>query len=314
MATSFLERDPRRSVLRQVRRWYPHLAAEVDTAQYGYMRESSGARVISNKLHDIVRYGNERVPDKRMLCPTTVLTHSIRVEALALGLVKICESLPEHPQIDVVKTVEMGRNHDKEEASPIGDITKNIKDAWTIEERAAHEERVRRELIEIGKREYGLKIGTPQFIRYVAFIQEMMEKRTVEAQIVKIADLLDAVGEIMHELRMGNTNYGEILEEYKGTLSYAPMRYPIWSAIRQHPSIGLAVMPQPEQLLSLPRLMPLDFGNIGEGRTRSRNFRKKVMEGDLPQFYKTWLTTTFLRFGPQASQVLFPRWNLAPLS
>lgn len=162
--------------------------------------------------------------------------------------------------------------------------------------------------------EYGLQKGSPEWIRFIATVNEMLAKSTLEAQVVKIADLLDAVGEIMHELRSGNERFAGILEEYKGTLSKAPQEYPLWTAIRRHRAIQLEVMPQPEALLSLPRLMPLDFANLGEGPERYENFKKIMLQGEMPRFYKTWLQTTIFRFGPQASQVLFPRWNLAPLA
>jgi 5'-deoxynucleotidase YfbR-like HD superfamily hydrolase len=301
-----VELSPRRDPLKYIGRRYPQLLPHTIAEAESPLRRGEGVKIIDASLDEIIRFGNG---EKEMVCPTTVRTHTLRVEAFATHLTDVYQSLPETQSLDIIRVATLCRIHDNEESDPdIGDVTKDRKDAMSPAQRAAHERKVKMSLLRMGEERFGLKQGTPDWIRYVSYIQELMMKKSLEAQVAKLADLLDALGEVIHELRCGNQGFGYLIKEYCEALNVT--KYPVWGDMRKHPSLDLELPLQAKDILANPPLMPLHFAGMRSGKAGLADFRHIILQEDLPPVYKTWVKVGLLRFGPQAPQIMFPKWNL----
>jgi 5'-deoxynucleotidase YfbR-like HD superfamily hydrolase len=289
-------------------RTHPSLRPHLDAEKTNPLRYGTGAEDVARRLHDIIRFGNG---EKLMHSPTTVHIHSLRTESIALYFALLCKKVPDCPPLDLMKVSLIARIHDYEEADPdIGDMTRDKKMKMSLEERETHEAKVKSALVGMGTKEFGLADKPDQLIRYTSLVEELLAKSTYEAQIAKLADLFDARGEVMHELRNNNKGFIPILGEYNAAFTDARKKYPLWNALEGQPGIDMRIPTQAEALLEERPLMPLDFAYMPEGEGGVRQFRKRVLQGNFPPAYKTWLKLTFMRFGDQAPRVLYPNWHL----
>lgn len=71
---------------------------------------------------------------------------------------------------------------------------------------------------------------------YFSAMYEAHQKKTVDSQIVKIADILDGIGECAREVSHGNNLFKEPLRNYVDMLQRSEEDYPLgYAAVRKHP-------------------------------------------------------------------------------
>lgn len=82
---------------------------------------------------------------------------------------------------------------------------------------------------------------------YKTLLEEALYKNSLEAQVVMLADKLDAFGEALHEVFAGNTHFITLVENQYGTIPIACDFYINWLRTAQERYPRLAAMYDPEQ-------------------------------------------------------------------
>ncbi len=145
------------------------------------------------KLKFIIRYSNiPRIRDE------SVAEHSFFVGALCVL------SLEEYPEADAGKVLLMANIHDWAEAE-IDDIAHNIKRDYPAVRKA------------LKSAELKVMRKYPEFIREA--YEEYEEGLTLEARIVKAADIRQCIQYLGTEISLGNTHMASLLEESYDTLA-----------------------------------------------------------------------------------------------
>ena len=183
------------------------------------------------------------------------------------------------------------------------DFPSDAKFRWTEEEK---KENQRLEAIAIRKvgKEY-LKLNDEEQARHEKYMQLYREKEIFAAQIVDMADKLDALGEVFHELRCGNKDFIRAYQYYRDEkLPAFDQQYGLWGYIKDDPYIQIGSLPSDEEVLKMPQLSKEDLKS-----------RETIMQDidapSLPIWYRTWLKMSMNLLGPkpQPEFHLFPGWK-----
>jgi 5'-deoxynucleotidase YfbR-like HD superfamily hydrolase len=188
-------------------------------------------------------------------------------------------------QPDLFIILREGYHHDDEEPV-VTDYLTPVKRAWSNEEKQRQEELASQAQVAVADLVLGLSPAEKE--EYLQDREELRAESSLEAQIVKAADKLDAYGEKLHNLRCGNWEAVKMMElshQIIGELD----RFPWWERIKNHYLLRLGEFPSiTEYLLMGPKLSSADF--------RSREELEQVLFSDtedpkqgMPNFYFTWL-------------------------
>lgn len=152
-----------------------------------------------------------------------VAMHVQRVSFLASLLRSFLEK--QRVTVDKLKVMEMGFLHD--------DLEVITGDFPSPEKRDSAR---RKEILRVERRAAGILDrrfrGIPQSISYGKLRKELDEKKTLESQIVDVADHLDGLGETLCEIILGNDSFFRVLEEYGSVFEEFDRRYPWWRRIK----------------------------------------------------------------------------------
>jgi hypothetical protein len=136
-------------------------------------------------------------------------------------------------------------------------------------------------------------------------MQLYREKEILAAQIVDMADKLDALGEVFHELRCGNKDFIRAYRYYRDVrLPAFEEKYGLWDYIKDDPYIQIETLPSDEEVLQMPQLSKEDL--------KSREtIMQDIDDPALPIWYRTWLKMSMNLLGtnPQPEFHLFPGWK-----
>lgn len=194
-----------------------------------------------------------------------------------------------------------GGHHDDDEIFRT-DFPSNLKFHWSVEEKKANEAM---EIIAIERvgREY-LHLSGDALDRYIRYMEMYREKQILAAQVVDIADKLDALGEVFHELRCGNKDFLRAYKYYRDEKLPAFGKYECWDKIKDDPSISIDFLPTDEEVLAIPVLKK-------EGLRSRETLRVDINNESLPRWYRTWLGMSMNLFlpEPQPEMHLFPGWK-----
>lgn len=235
----------------------------------------------------------ERFKLHPMIHQTTLYTHVHRVHRLS-GLVKHNLDWAPDVKADPLRIENLALYHDDPEVLT-GDIPSPVKRAMTPQEKETLDSE------EVQAAELLSDEFVPEEFRnfYLHCFQEMKEKKSTEAQVVNIGDKWDGLGETLHEIRCGNTefltvlpNYIKIFEELK--------QQPIWEHLQKNPSFEFAI-PSVEEAQQLP---PLSRDLVSQG---GEIFWERVFDPAVPDLLFTWYRTT-LRTFPEPERILFSGW------
>lgn len=226
---------------------------------------------------------------------TDVWTHARRTAYLGtlLGTIVARE---EHLGIDLNKIFRMGYHHGDPEIIT-GDIPTPLKQTMSPEQMQilrANEDGAMKLL--------AMLFGHNNPDKFLSEYLEMAEKESLEAQIVNIADKLDGLGETINEIRCGNPAFLKVLSDYREVFRTF-RRYPVWQPLKKHPSVQLKSFPTQDQANSIPKIKPEDL------RDKSTAW-ERFLEGEMPQFYRTWLTLSINVFDRRTEKFLLPGWYL----
>lgn len=137
---------------------------------------------------------------------------------------------------------------------------------------------------------------------FIADLAEVKKKASLEAQIVDIADKWDALGQVLHDIRCGNTSpeVFQVLQRYRDIFSKL-RKYPVFQEMEKHnPDLILKHIPSDEEAKAMSKIRLED---LKQGKDV---FWKNVMDPSTPPIYKTWLKA------PPASIYqldIFPSWR-----
>ena len=93
---------------------------------------------------------------------------------------------------------------------------------------------------------------------FISRYQEAVSKQSQEAQFVDIIDKWDGLGEAVHEVRCGNTQFLEIIERYRNIFpEFAG--YPLWDIMATDPDIGLGQIPTSEEVQRYSTISLADY-------------------------------------------------------
>ncbi len=244
-------------------------------------------------LSEIKRFS--AVPD--MIHRTDLWTHARRTAylgALLGGMVAREEKL----DIDINKIFRMGYHHDDPEFIT-GDLPSPLKQALSQEEKQALKGDEARAI-----KALALLFGHNRPEGYLSDHHEMTAKESPEAQILDIADKLDGLGETLHEIRCGgNPAFIKVLRDYRRLLDEFGKKYDIWNRLRNHPWLGMSKFPTLNQANSIPKIKLEDM------KEKNKAW-EKLLEGPMPQFYRTWLELSMKIFDVRTEKFLLPGWYL----
>lgn len=236
----------------------------------------------------------------KMTHRTDLWTHARRTTFLAMNLTMAIEDT-EDLVYDPRKIVRLAYHHDDAEFLT-GDTPGNIKRAMNPEERA--ELSLREDSASRALAKYYLNIADDLNVdQYIADQKEIREKKTLEAQIVDVADKLDALGEIVHELRCGNLDFIPVFQRYVKVFQDFE-RYDFWRKVKSNPKVGMEYPLTISEVLLIEKISPDSFP------TRESMEEKLMTEKHLPPYYGTWLALTFMGFGVGTEKYLFPGWYM----
>ncbi len=156
---------------------------------------------------------------------------------------------------------------------------------------------------EIVGRKY-LGLDDTRLPQYMDAMADYQKKDRMVPQIVDVADKLDAVGEVINEIRCGNLGFIDAYLFYRNRRLKYFEAYPFWERLKQDPAIGFDPMPSVEELVAMPRLRVDDL--------KSRETLKYDMyDTSLPAWYRSWLGISYDLFKdePQPEFHMFPGWK-----
>ena len=235
------------------------------------------------------------IPD--MIHRTDLWIHARRTAYLGTLLGTII-ARGENPDIDTDKIFRMGYHHDDPEIIT-GDLPLPLKQALSEEEKLVLKEDETRAI-----KTLALLFGKNRPEGYLSDHHEMTAKESPEAQILDIADKLDGVGETLHEIRCGNPTFIKVLRNYKRLFDEFEKKYDLWNRLKEHPLLKMSKFPTPNQANSIPKINSEDL------KEKDRAW-EKLLEGTMPQFYRTWLGLNMVIFHTRTEKFLLPGWYLA---
>ncbi|MEK7604967.1 MAG: YfbR-like 5'-deoxynucleotidase [Patescibacteria group bacterium] len=137
---------------------------------------------------------------------------------------------------------------------------------------------------------------------FISRYQEAVSKQSQEAQFVDIIDKWDGLGEAVHEVRCGNTQFLEIIERYRNIFpEFAG--YPLWDIMATDPDIGLGQIPTSEEVQRYSTISLADY------YADPQTFWQTVMDPALPPFMKRWLNASLTGFNFICGTALFSGWK-----
>jgi hypothetical protein len=154
--------------------------------------------------------------------------------------------------------------------------------------------------------------------KYLDFHAELKALKTPTSKLVEIADKWHALGEKLHEIRCGNSDFIDLLDHSRKQFAGFE-KWDIWQEIKNHPLIDFDNFPSNNSIAKLPtisidNLVPeKQPADIWEARTH-------LIEGLLPEkddsslkwpeIYKTWIKVGIECFDPHIEKFLLPGWYL----
>lgn len=194
-----------------------------------------------------------------------------------------------------------GAHHDDDEIFRT-DYPSDLKFKWTEEEKI---ENARLEAIAIEKvgREY-LHLSGETLSRYIYYMEMYRKKEILAAQVVDVADKLDALGEVFHELRCGNKAFLKAYQYYRDEKLPDFNKYNFWEKIKSDPAIQIDSLPTDEEVLRMPTLSR-------DGLKSRETIREDIFDPTLPRWYRSWLGVNMNIFlpEPQPEFHMFPGWK-----
>jgi putative hydrolase of HD superfamily len=179
---------------------------------------------LNRDLAHVIRFNN-----RPQHFPESVAEHSFYVAYFSLILCHLCEK--KKVTVDTKKAVAMALVHDVEEGFS-GDILNPFKH---------FNEKVFQAIRDVNRRMVGESFTdlTPDLKKeLVALWREENTSKSIEAQVVKVADKLQLLSKCFEEIQAGNTYFEEI---YKVQLtSLKKLTFPWWKKIRDEVLAGAA--------------------------------------------------------------------------
>ncbi|OGH07540.1 MAG: hypothetical protein A2W22_06355 [Candidatus Levybacteria bacterium RBG_16_35_11] len=267
-----------------------HLAQISEVAASGKLFNDIGIILWVGGLEKVKRF--EGTP---MIHRTDLWIHTRRTAYLADVLRQLEQPLTEETlnQQDIFW---MGMHHDDGELMR-GDIPSPEKRKMSAEEKKALKDE---------------ETGAVRFLadffqhadrdRYVRLFNEASEKQTLSAQIVDLADKLDGLGETIHEIRCGNENFFEPLENYRIIFGEFEGRA-FWRKLKLHPWFNLDMVPSRKEVEMIPKISVDDLKN-------KETAWENMLKGPMPSFYRTWLELTLKVFDIRTEKYLLPGWYM----
>lgn len=245
---------------------------------------------------DILRYSDT----KRMVHPTDLLVHAARVKLLSSAITSHLKNVPGHNFIpDQERVSYLARHHDDPELMT-GDFPYSIKQRFTDEQKRILEEAEDKAILKLS-RAFGLR--GPNGKAYIKGQQEIRQKKTLESQIVKTADTIDALGEITNEIRCGNTDFLPKLDVSRTQVVEVVAKYGFFPLMASRFGLKPEDMPSSEQMKDLPRIsisdVPLDINNMVSFESTYQ----------WPLYYRIWLNISGVLIPNSPQAVIFPGWT-----
>lgn len=269
------------------------LDKDMQLAAFNADHEASGSYTLhwAEDLAEIKRFGAEAV----MVHRPDLLTHSLRVRSLAYLLAEHLEH--QETYSDYVRLGHLALSHDNPEVIT-GDIPSPEKSVMSLEEKA----RLRsQELVATHRLS---KRYVPEEFRglYLDLHHEVSEKKTVEAQVVKVADVWDGLCETLNEIRCGNDAFYPVLENYRKIFENLH-EYEPWQGVASF--FGFDDIPTRKEAGRMPRVSRRFYHENREV------FWQNTLSAHLPGAFQAW-TRVSLSLSAESQNFLYPGWNDIP--
>lgn len=251
------------------------------------------------KMQNAHRY--EKEPS--MLHRTDMFTHTRRVPYIADHLLYYLQvaGFPQALTTNRTKLFRMGYHHDDPEIIT-GDYPSQVKIAMTPNEKQNLKQK-EKDAARILASTFLNFIYPNSFDDYLEEQSDILEKQTFEAQLIDVADKLDALGETLNELRCGNYAFIKVLNNYRKIFKRFEA-YDFWKILKKDPAIQLSKFPSNKQARSMPVLTPQDLHSREE-------LQIDLLDVDnLPRWYRSWTSITLNHFERNPEKFLFPGWYI----
>lgn len=194
------------------------------------------------------------------------------------------------------------------------DLPTPFKMAMSPEEKLAFQRREQESRMAIGH--FRLMLDPNDQDLYMQDQAELKAQETIESQIVEVADKLDALGEILHEVRCGNRKFLEFLE-LRGQIIGRLDRFHFWKIVKSHPTLELDKIPTAGEISVLPNI------SIDSLASRENLIIDLLGDGvkEWPMFYQWWIFRQFEKLQikdleriilPGWRETLWQRWGIPP--
>ena len=183
------------------------------------------------------------------------------------------------------------------------DFPSDEKFEWSEEEKRENERLEAIATEKVGREYLGLEGDT--LLNYIKCMDLYRQKEILPAQIVDMADKLDALGEVFHELRCGNEDFIRAYRYYRDKkLPAFNEKYGLWDYVKNDPYVKIDSLPTDEEVLKMPKLSKDDLQS-------RETIMRDIDDPALPIWYRSWLKMSMNIFGrsPQPEFHLFPGWK-----
>lgn len=251
---------------------------------------------VFSELWSIKRYINPDGTPIPMIHRPDLALHTTRVGRLSHDLGTILER--SGTSINFRRLKHVAEAHDMAEIVT-GDIISPFKERMTNEQKVLLAQLEDEGIIKVAERYYPLHLRQ----MLIGHFREAREKKTTEAQLVKIADVWDGMSEALNEIRCGNEKeFLPIFANWKRRMGWLD-RLPIWETLKSDPTLGFLPFLSQEEAGSLPKISIKTYEV--EGREA---FWQEVLRPDIPPWHRHWLSTSLLGFN-RVGTAIFPGWK-----
>lgn len=249
------------------------------------------------------RYGDH----KEMVHRPDLWTHIRRTAYLSEIIGKYLNGLDHSPfNINLKRTFNMGYHHDDSEFI-LPDINSQTKHKFTSKQRDNLKKQENSSIKALAVFLYGYKQDSLEYEQYLSLHKELEEKQTLEAKIVNIADKWDAVGEILHDIRCGNSNFTKLMDFSVNRFKiFSFSCHTFWDILEKSPVFEFDKIPSSKKASNLPTISIDDL--------RKPSDVTKIMSWettrDYPSVYRTWAEVNKAIFDVRPEKFIFPGWYM----
>lgn len=268
-----------------------------------YPGQNEKYKELAQGLYGLKRYDGIFTPQR-----TDVLTHTFRVIHLAQDLGHVLKVRNGFQTLNMDRVNEIASTHDHTEIKT-GEHPFTVKLNMSPREQSALEGAERLAVVNLYYDFYRHLSPDRSLEDYRQLDAETREKKTIESQVVKMADIWDALCGKYLQIFCGHEGDHFIDEMRYSRRAFDKNRhFTVWSLLAGHSEVQLEKIPSTEELLELPRLTKQEVDDALNG---TGSLTSILTEGQIlkwPRSFQKWAQLSNSCFQIYAPEFMFPGW------